>query len=41
MSASLRELNASDGKLKVSGYVSGPSVDDPTIKVEGFVLIMY
>ncbi|XP_048334561.2 DNA mismatch repair protein MLH3 [Ziziphus jujuba] len=39
VSASLRELNASDGKLKVSGYVSGPSVDDPTIKVFQYVYI--
>ncbi|KAF3440251.1 hypothetical protein FNV43_RR18535 [Rhamnella rubrinervis] len=39
VSASLHELNTSDGKLKLSGYVSGPS-DDFAIKVEGFMLIM-
>lgn len=39
VSASLHEINTSDGKLKLSGYMSGPS-DDLAIKVEGFVLMM-
>lgn len=39
VSASLHELNASDGKLTLSGYISGPS-DDLAMKVGGFVLMM-